>query len=324
MTSFQDIQQALAPDLKLLNERIESALSSPNELMNRVVRSFLEKRGKQIRPIMVLLTAKLLGTVNDDVLAGAVAVELLHNASLIHDDVVDDTLTRRGNPTINGAWDNHLAVLMGDFFLSNALLQGVSVGKIEVVRSISNLGRLLSIGELDEIYTAHNSHLDENTYFEIIYRKTASLFVSCVEVGAYGVGVTDRRLDALREFARLLGLCFQIKDDVFDYFSDEKIGKPTGNDLREGKVTLPLLYALHHSGSAQAPEMMELARQSQLSPAEVDRLIAFAISEGGIDYAYDTMRRLRSQAAETLAIFPPSQWRDAMLTLFDFIISREL
>ncbi len=123
MTSFQDIQQALAPDLKLLNERIESALSSPNELMNRVVRSFLEKRGKQIRPIMVLLTAKLLGTVNDDVLAGAVAVELLHNASLIHDDVVDDTLTRRGNPTINGAWDNHLAVLMGDFFLSNALLQ---------------------------------------------------------------------------------------------------------------------------------------------------------------------------------------------------------
>lgn len=324
MTSFQDIQQALAPDLKLLNERIESALSSPNELMNRVVRSFLEKRGKQIRPIMVLLTAKLLGTVNDDVLAGAVAVELLHNASLIHDDVVDDTLTRRGNPTINGAWDNHLAVLMGDFFLSNALLQGVSVGKIEVVRSISNLGRLLSIGELDEIYTAHNSHLDENTYFEIIYRKTASLFVSCVEVGAYGVDVTDHRLDALREFARLLGLCFQIKDDVFDYFSDEKIGKPTGNDLREGKVTLPLLYALHHSGSAQAPAMMELARQSQLSPAEVDSLIAFAISEGGIDYAYDTMRRLRSQAAETLAIFPPSQWRDAMLTLFDFIISREL
>ena len=132
MTSFQDIQQALAPDLKLLNERIESALSSPNELMNRVVRSFLEKRGKQIRPIMVLLTAKLLGTVNDDVLAGAVAVELLHNASLIHDDVVDDTLTRRGKPTINGAWDNHLAVLMGDFFLSNALLQGVSVGKIEL------------------------------------------------------------------------------------------------------------------------------------------------------------------------------------------------
>lgn len=324
MTSFQDIQQALAPDLKLLNERIESALLSPNELMNRVVRSFLEKRGKQIRPIMVLLTAKLLGTVNDDVLAGAVAVELLHNASLIHDDVVDDTLTRRGIPTINGAWDNHLAVLMGDFFLSNALLQGVSVGKIEVVRSISNLGRLLSIGELDEIYTAHNSHLDENTYFEIIYRKTASLFVSCVEVGAYGVGVTDYRLDALREFARLLGLCFQIKDDVFDYFSDEKIGKPTGNDLREGKVTLPLLYALHHSESAQAPVMMELARQSQLSPAEVDSLIAFAISEGGIDYAYDTMRRLRSQAEETLAIFPQSQWRDAMLTLFDFIISREL
>lgn len=323
MTSYQEIQQALAPDLAQLNKRIETALSSPNELMNRVVRSFLEKRGKQIRPMMVLLTAKLLGSVNDKVLAGAVAVELLHNASLIHDDVVDDTLTRRGNPTINGAWDNHLAVLMGDFFLSSALLQGVSTESIDIVRSISSLGRLLSIGEMDEIYMAHNSHLDEATYFEIIYRKTASLFVSCVEVGAYGVGVSDSRLDALREFARLFGLCFQIKDDVFDYFSDEKIGKPTGNDLREGKVTLPLIHAIYSSTSPVAAEMKQLAQKSELTPEEVDRLIGFAIAEGGIDYAYATMHRLRNEAEQTLACFPPSQWKQAMMALFDFIISRE-
>jgi len=323
MTSYQEIQQALAPDLAQLNERIEAALSSSNELMNRVVRSFLEKRGKQIRPMMVLLTAKLLGTVNDNVLAGAVAVELLHNASLIHDDVVDDTVTRRGNPTINGAWDNHLAVLMGDFFLSNALLQGVSTGCIDIVRSISNLGRLLSIGEMDEIYMAHNSQLDEATYFEIIYRKTASLFVSCVEVGAYGVGVSDSRLDALREIARLFGLCFQIKDDVFDYFSDEKIGKPTGNDLREGKVTLPLIHAIDSSTSPEAAEMKQLAQKSELTPEEVDRLIGFAIAEGGIEYAYDTMHRLRDEAERTLACFPQSQWRQAMMALFEFIISRE-
>ena len=322
MTSFQDIQQALAPDLKLLNERIESALSSPNELMNRVVRSFLEKRGKQIRPIMVLLTAKLLGTVNDDVLAGAVAVELLHNASLIHDDVVDDTLTRRGNPTINGAWDNHLAVLMGDFFLSNALLQGVSVGKIEVVRSISNLGRLLSIGELDEIYTAHNSHLDENTYFEIIYRKTASLFVSCVEVGAYGVGVTDHRLEALREFARLLGLCFQIKDDVFDYFSDEKIGKPTGNDLREGKVTLPLLYALRTAPAEEAAPLRAILEAGIPAEPDIERLVDFARRHGGIDYAFSVMRAMQAEAMQILEAYPDSDARRSFADIFEFIIDR--
>ena len=150
MTTFQTIQQTLARELQLLNKRIADALDSPNALMNTVIRSYLEKKGKQIRPIMVLLSAKLLGEVNDKVISGAVAVELLHNASLIHDDVVDDTLTRRGASTINGTWDNHLAVLVGDYFLSNALLQSVEADDIKVVRSISNLGRLLSFGEVED------------------------------------------------------------------------------------------------------------------------------------------------------------------------------
>lgn len=170
MTTFQNIQQTLAPELTALNDRIASALGSPNALMNTVINSYLEKKGKQIRPIIVLLSAKLLGQVNEKVIAGAVAVELLHNASLIHDDVVDDTVTRRGSSTINGTWDNHLAVLVGDFFLSNALLQSVATNDIRVVKSISDLGRLLSIGELDEIYTARYNNLDEESYFQIIYR----------------------------------------------------------------------------------------------------------------------------------------------------------
>jgi octaprenyl-diphosphate synthase len=322
MTTFQNIQQTLAPELTALNDRIASALGSPNALMNTVINSYLEKKGKQIRPIIVLLSAKLLGQVNEKVIAGAVAVELLHNASLIHDDVVDDTVTRRGSSTINGTWDNHLAVLVGDFFLSNALLQSVATNDIRVVKSISDLGRLLSIGELDEIYTARYNNLDEESYFQIIYRKTASLFVSCVEVGAYGVEVDDDRLDTLREFARLLGLCFQIKDDIFDYFSDEKIGKPTGNDLREGKITLPLLHALKN-GSPRSQQMAELAQAPHLDPAQVNELISFAIEEGGIDYAYATMRRLRDQAAELLKRFPDNEQRRALLSLIDFIITRE-
>lgn len=265
----------------------------------------------------------MLGDVNDRVIAGAVAVELLHNASLIHDDVVDDTLTRRGSLTINGAWDNHLAVLVGDFFLSNALLQGVDTGDIRIVRSISDLGRLLSIGELDQIYNARYNHLDEEAYFNIIYRKTASLFVSCVEVGAYGVGVDDDRLDTLREFARLLGLCFQIKDDIFDYFSDEKIGKPTGNDLREGKVTLPLLHVLEDESNPEHSRMVELVRKEALEPSEIDTLIRFALEGGGVDYAYATMKRLRDEAAALMGRFPDSDVRDAFLSLIDFIITRE-
>lgn len=323
MTTLQTIQQTLAPELKLLNERIQATLDSPNALMNSVVHNYLEKKGKQIRPILVMLSAKLLGDVNDRVIAGAVAVELLHNASLIHDDVVDDTLTRRGSLTINGAWDNHLAVLVGDFFLSNALLQGVDTGDIRIVRSISDLGRLLSIGELDQIYNARYNHLDEEAYFNIIYRKTASLFVSCVEVGAYGVGVDDDRLDTLREFARLLGLCFQIKDDIFDYFSDPRIGKPTGNDLREGKVTLPLLYALRTAPAAEADAMKSLLMRPSLSNEDINVLIGFAKDNGGIDYAFATMRRMQEEAGEVIARYPDSQWRRSFIDIFDFIISRD-
>lgn len=323
MTTFDTIQQTLAPELKQLNEHIHAALDSPNQLMNSVINTYLERKGKQIRPIMVLLSAKLLGEVNPAVIAGAVAVELLHNASLIHDDVVDDTMTRRGAATINGLWDNHLAVLVGDFFLSNALLQSVQTGDIRIVRSISDLGRLLSIGELDEIYNARYSHLDEETYFKIIYRKTASLFVSCVEVGSYGVGVDGERLDALREFARLLGLCFQIKDDIFDYFSDEKVGKPTGNDLREGKITLPLLHALTNTDRPENARMVELARKEALDSDEIKELIEYAKTCGGIEYAYQTMQRMRDQAVALLETFPPSDTRAAFTALIDFIITRE-
>lgn len=292
--------------------------------MNKVVDTYLEKKGKQIRPIMVLLSARLLGGVNDNVIKGAVSVELLHNASLIHDDVVDDTKTRRNAETINGIWDNHLAVLIGDFFLSNALILASETGDIRIVESIASLGRLLSIGELDEIYNARYNNLTEEVYFNIIYRKTASLFVSCAEVGAAAAGETDHhKLAVLREFARLLGLCFQIKDDIFDYFSDSEIGKPTGNDLREGKITLPLLHVLEVDDSDRHQQMLELARKEMLEADEIDMLIDYAVRNGGIEYACETMQRLRDEACKLLCdTFPPSDTRDAFVTLIDFIIDR--
>lgn len=293
--------------------------------MNKVIATYLERKGKQIRPIMVLLSAKLLGEVNDRVIKGAVAVELLHNASLIHDDVVDDTRIRRDAATINGLWDNHLAVLIGDFFLSNSLMLASGTADIRIVESIASLGRLLSIGELDEIYNARYNNLTEEVYFNIIYRKTASLFVSCAEVGAYAAGEPEgERLEALREFARLLGLCFQIRDDIFDYFSDSAIGKPTGNDLREGKITLPLLHVLETTVGEEHDRMALLARKDILEPSEIAELIEYAVSNGGIDYAYQTMQQLRDKACELLKVhFSPSSTLDAFLSLIDFIITRD-
>lgn len=325
MTPFQTIRQTLAPDLVRLNDRIAEVLDSPNALMNSVVQHYLTTKGKQIRPILVLLSARTLGAVNDHVISGAVAVELLHNASLIHDDVVDDTLVRRGNPTINGVWDNHLAVLVGDFFLSTALRQGVSTGDIRILRSLSDLGRLLSIGELDEMYTARTNDLSEDAYFQIIFRKTASLFMSCVEIGAYAVGIDagDPRLEALREYARLLGLCFQIRDDIFDYFSDEKIGKPTGNDLREGKITLPLLHVLRDPSLPDHDAMTALACKEHLTTDEINTLITYAVDHGGIDYAYSVMADMRRRAISLLEPLPDTPEKRAFISLISYIIDRE-
>lgn len=323
MTALESIQQTISVELKALNDRISSTLKTSNELMNQVVDTYLQTKGKQIRPILVLLSAKLFGDVNDNVISAAAAVEMLHNASLIHDDVVDDTKKRRNKPTINSIWDNHIAVLVGDFFVSVSLQQAINTGDIRIIKSISNLGKLLSLGEIDQIYNARYHKLSEEAYFEVIGRKTASLFVSCIELGGYASGADDKRLKDMSRFAELLGLCFQIKDDIFDYYEDEKIGKPTGNDLREGKITLPLLYALSRTDIDQHEEMLQLSRKEELQSEDINTLINFAKENGGIEYAYDTMARLRNEAMEIIAQFPDSDTKKSFISIFDYIIERD-
>ncbi len=323
MSNLEEIQHSISPELQLLHQRIADSLSSSNKLMNQVVEGYLQSKGKLIRPILVILTAKLFGSVNDKVLASAAAVEMLHNASLIHDDVVDDSRTRRGRPTINNVWDNHIAVLVGDFFVSSALQQALSTGDIRITGVLANLGKLLSLGEIDQIYNARYHQLDEEAYFKVISRKTASLFVSCIKMGAYAVEVDDDRLQKMCRFAELLGLCFQIKDDIFDYFTDDKVGKPTGNDLREGKITLPLLHALSLADRPQHNEMLQLSRKEMLDTDEINTLIDYAKECGGIEYAYATMERLRDEAMQLLGSFPASPQRDAFASIFDYIIHRD-
>ena len=323
MTNFDEIRDLISSDLERLQKIIKQSLSSNSPLLNKIVDKYLETKGKQIRPIIVVLSAKFFGAeVSDGVLCGAASVELLHNASLIHDDVIDETKQRRGHDTINNTWDNHIAVLVGDFFVSNALACAIRTNDFRVISTISELGKELATGEIDQIDVAKHHSIDEQTYFSIINKKTASLFQSCVKVGGYSVGASDIDIANLSKFVELLGLSFQIKDDIFDYFKDDAIGKPTGNDLREGKVTLPLIYALSHTESPRHEEMRRLADSDSLTTEQIETLIDFAKAEGGIEYAYATMERLRAEARSILEPYPDNEAKRAFLSLFDYIIKR--
>lgn len=323
MTNFDEIRDLISSDLERLQKIMKQSLSSNSPLLNEIVDKYLETKGKQIRPIIVVLSAKFFGAeVSDGVLCGAASVELLHNASLIHDDVIDETKQRRGHDTINNTWDNHIAVLVGDFFVSNALACAIRTNDFRVISTISELGKELSTGEIDQIDVAKHHSIDEQTYFSIINKKTASLFQSCVKVGGYSVGASDIDIANLSKFVELLGLSFQIKDDIFDYFKDDAIGKPTGNDLREGKVTLPLIYALSHTDAPRHEEMRRLADSDSLTTEQIETLIDFAKAEGGIEYAYATMERLRAEARSILEPYPDNEAKRAFLSLFDYIIKR--
>lgn len=323
MTNFDEIRDLISSDLERLQKIIKQSLSSNSPLLNEIVDKYLETKGKQIRPIIVVLSAKFFGAeVSDGVLCGAASVELLHNASLIHDDVIDETKQRRGHDTINNTWDNHIAVLVGDFFVSNALACAIRTNDFRVISTISELGKELSTGEIDQIDVAKHHSIDEQTYFSIINKKTASLFQSCVKVGGYSVGASDADIANLSKFVELLGLSFQIKDDIFDYFKDDAIGKPTGNDLREGKVTLPLIYALSHTDAPRHEEMRRLADSDSLTTEQIETLIDYAKAEGGIEYAYATMERLRAEARSILEPYPDNEAKRAFLSLFDYIIKR--
>ena len=228
MVTINDIQNNISAELSALNAIIEDTLRSSSPLMQQVVQNFLRAKGKQIRPILVILSGKYFGEASKPVLYAGAAIELLHNASLIHDDVIDESRERRGLPTINRVWDNHIAVLVGDFFVSGALHCAEFTKDFRVITAMSSLGRALSLGEIEQIDNARSRSVDEETYINIIRKKTASLFCSCVQVGGYAAGAPEDQLRDLMAYAELLGICFQIKDDIFDCFDNKEVGKPTG------------------------------------------------------------------------------------------------
>ena len=324
MTKFEEIRENLRGELAELNRIISESLRSDNALMEHIVREFLKSKGKQIRPILSILTGRLFGGNIDTIIKAAASIELLHNASLIHDDVIDESAERRGRPTINRTWDNHIAVLVGDFFVSSALICAVTSGEPRVIQVMANRARMLSLGEISQLDNTRKHFVSEQSYYDTIRCKTAALFCSCVEVGGYAANADEERLARTVKYAELFGLCFQIKDDIFDYYNDPVIGKPTGNDLREGQRTLPLTHVLANDNAPAVDEMRALSEKSHLNADEIDTLIRYAKDNGGIEYAEQKMYELRDEAFAILDEFEPTSEIQAFKDLFSFVIERNV
>ena len=277
-----------------------SSIRSENAQLQEMIEHMYKADGKKIRPILLLLTAKALGEVNDSTYHAAVTIELLHMATLIHDDVVDDADMRRGQPSLNSIFDNRKTVLCGDFFLSSALTQSVLTENLEIVSIIAKLGKNLAEGELMQLLIADKVIIDEEEYFNVIRKKTASLLSSCMKIGALTVGAGRNKVDRFTELGELIGLGVQLRDDIFDYY-DDNIGKPTGNDIREGKITLPLLYAFKNTDEVEHQYAMSMVESKDFSDENINYLINFAKENGGIEYTYAALEKTTDKAIQIVA-----------------------
>lgn len=321
-----DFSQCIADEMVRFEETFEQILHTRVPLANNVIRYFLDRKGKQLRPRITLLTAKMIhqDTLPQATIYGAVALELLHNASLMHDDVVDTSEQRRGDATVNKVWDNKVAVLMGDLFLSKCLTASNATGSLAVSEILSGMVTRLSEGELEQLSNMRARMLSEEAYFSVISGKTASLFAACMQVGAHTVNATAEEVQRVAEIGERMGLIFQIRDDIFDYFpSNDEVGKPTGHDIMEGKVTLPLLYALQHASADEAQHMKSLLDDNEvLSADQVAELVNFAKAMGGIEYAQAKMKKIAFETKSLLQFFPDSPYRSTLLGLVDYFIER--
>ena len=329
MASILDIRQPIEASWKQYERLMEQSLRADNKLQQEVLHYVGARRGKQLRPLLVLLAAQICNPVTDKTLRSAVALELLHTASLVHDDVVDSSDTRRGAAAVHVKWTNKVAVLIGDYMLAKVIGLIAEVRNIRILEIVSALGKSLSSGEMVQLHVGQSMWIDETRYFQVIEQKTAQLFQACSEAGAESAGCTSRQRTALREYGRLLGLCFQIKDDIFDYSDLEELGKPTMSDLRDGKVTLPLIEALRRAPQDEAEEIKvkgERLAANVCSPEEEERALqeikAFVLRFKGDEYAVKQMLTFKKQATEALSVFRDSAEKKSLLALLDYAINR--
>ena len=295
MDVLDKIKAPVAAEMEQFREVFRKTLYSDNPLLEQVVEHLLKAPGKQLRPMLVLLAARMVGEVNEKVIRVALALEMLHTASLVHDDVVDESDRRRGLLSVNALLSNQIAVLAGDFILSKALECAALTEDTRIVRYIAQLGQSLADGELLQLDSQDSEVLSEAVYFDIIGRKTASLFSLCARLGALAAGGSEAEAERLAQYGKLIGICFQLRDDVFDYGKAE-VGKPLGNDMKEGKLTLPAIYAVKHSEDASMQELALKVRRRDASAEEIQQLIDFTISAGGLEYVQWHMKDMHGMA----------------------------
>lgn len=315
------IEGELNDFIKLFNE----SLSHTDGLLSQVLEHIKMRAGKRMRPMLILLIAKNYGGVSSVTQHSAVGLELLHTASLVHDDVVDESKERRGQSSVNAEFNNKVAVLVGDYVLSTALLNISVTNNSNIMKSLALLGRTLSNGEILQLSNIQNSYFSEDVYYEVIKMKTAALFEACCEIGAMSVNASEDVILKAKEFGRNLGVIFQIRDDIFDYFDSHDIGKPTGNDMAEGKLTLPVLYALN---STQNTEMQEIARRvkkADVTREEISRLVEFTKNNGGIEYAENKMLELSKKCYQFIESESANDdIRIALSSYIDYVIQRKI
>jgi octaprenyl-diphosphate synthase len=320
--NLDDIKAPVAKEMDEFEHKFRSSMKTKVMLLDKIMSYIVKRKGKQMRPLFVFLSAGACGSINESTYRGAALIELLHTASLVHDDVVDEANYRRGFFSINALWKNKIAVLVGDFLLSRGLILSLEHNDYELLRIVSHAVREMSEGELLQFEKARQLDINEDIYYEVIRQKTASLIASCCAVGASSVGVENGQVGAMRQFGEYVGMAFQIKDDLFDYGEDE-IGKPLGIDIKEKKMTLPLIHALSKASWLEKRRIINIVRNESEKPKKVKEVIRFVKDSGGIEYATAAMERFYKKALELIEVLPDSAYRTSLRQLVQFTIERK-
>jgi len=322
MLSVKEIMAPVESEMKEFELRFRESMKSKVPLLDKITNYIVKRKGKQMRPLFIFLSAKMLGKISDQTYDAASLVELLHTATLVHDDVVDDANERRGFFSVNALWKNKVAVLVGDYMLSRVLLLSIEKDNVPLLEIIARAVREMSEGELLQIEKARKLDITEEIYFEVIRQKTASLIATCCESAAVSVDRMDMA-ETMREFGTLVGLAFQIKDDIFDYGTPGNIGKPTGLDIRERKMTLPLIHVMNHSSKEVRAELINIIKNYNEDPKKVHRAIELVIAGKGIEYAHERMMELKNKALKLLEPIEDSTAKAALIGLVEYTTQRE-
>ncbi|WP_418510765.1 polyprenyl synthetase family protein [Corallibacter sp.] len=324
MKIVEQIKQPIAFEMELFEQKFQLSMSSKVALLNRITHYIVNRKGKQMRPMFVFLVAKMVsnGEVSERTYRGASVIELIHTATLVHDDVVDDSNRRRGFFSINALWKNKIAVLVGDYLLSKGLLLSIDNNDFDLLKIISIAVREMSEGELLQIEKARKLDITETVYYEIIRQKTATLIAACCSLGAASVKPDSPDIETMRKFGELIGMAFQIKDDLFDY-GEEKIGKPTGIDIKEQKMTLPLIYVLNNASKKDKKWLINSIKNHNRDKKRVAQVVAFVKQHGGLVYAISKMKTFQSEALQLLQKYPESEYRSALELMVNYVIDRK-